>query len=134
MCVYVTAMFTTCESTEQRICINVCFKIEKTASETYRLLQQTYGEDAKCRTHVFDWFRPFKEGRTSAESDLRSVQQSTSGNEEMILKVRTIFRNNGSLTLQEIAEYCGISVGSSDANLTDDLHMKRVCAKFGRIC
>ena len=35
--------------------------------ETYQL-QQAYGEDAMGRTQVFDWFRRFKEGRTSVES------------------------------------------------------------------
>jgi len=48
----------------------------------------------------------------------------------MIDKVRTIFRNNRRLAVREIADDCRISVGSCDAILTDDLHMKRVCAKF----
>jgi len=43
-CVYVTAIFTMCESTEQSICIKFCFKIGKPATETYQLLQQAYGE------------------------------------------------------------------------------------------
>jgi len=34
------------------------------------------------------------------------------------------------LTVLEIVDDCGISVGSCDAILTDDLHMKHVCAKF----
>ena len=58
-CVYVTAIFTMYESTEQRICIKFCFKIEKTARETYQLLQQAYGENEMGRTQVFDWFRRF---------------------------------------------------------------------------
>ena len=78
------------------------------------------------RTQVFDWFRRFKEGRTSVESDTRAGRPSTSRNEEMIAKVRTIVRNNRRLTVREIADDCGISVGSCDAVLTDDLHMKRV--------
>ena len=41
-CVCVIAIFTMCESTEQRICIKFCFKIGKTATETYQLLQQAY--------------------------------------------------------------------------------------------
>jgi len=45
-CVYVIAIFTICESTEQRICIKFCFKIGKIATEKYQLLQQAYGEDA----------------------------------------------------------------------------------------
>jgi len=71
-CVYVIAIFTTCESTEQRICIKFCFKIGRPATETYQLLQQAYGEDSMGRTQVFDWFCRFKEGRTAVESDPRS--------------------------------------------------------------
>ena len=51
--IYVLAIFTMCESTEQRICIKFCFKIGKTVTEMYQLLQQSYGEDAMCCTQVF---------------------------------------------------------------------------------
>ena len=129
-CVYVKSIFTICESTEQGICIKFCFKIGKTATETYQLLQQAYGEDAMGHTQVFDWFRQFKEGRTSIESDPCLGRPSTSRNEEMIAKVRTVVHNNRRLTVREIADDCGIFVGSCDAILTDDLHMKRVCTKF----
>jgi len=54
-CIYVIAIFTMCESTEQRISIKFCFKIGKTATEMYQLLQQAYGEDTMGRTQVFDW-------------------------------------------------------------------------------
>jgi len=130
MCIYIIAIFMMCESTEQHICIKFCFKIRKTALETYQLLQQAYGEDAMGRTQVFDWFHPFKEGRTSVESDPQLEQLSTLRNEEMVAKVRTIVRNNRRLTVQEIADDCWISVGSCDAILTNYLHMKRVRAKF----
>jgi len=125
-CVYVTAIFTMCESTEQHICIKFCFKIGKPTTETYQLLQQAYGEDAIGRTQVFDWFRRFKEGRTSVESDPRSGRQSTSRNEEIIAKVRTIFRNNRRVTVRETADDCDISVGSCDTILPENLHTKRV--------
>ena len=62
---------------------------------------------------VFDWFRRFKEGRTSVESDPYLERPSTSRNGEMIAKVRTIVRNNRRLTVQEIADDCGISMGST---------------------
>jgi len=75
-----------CESTEQRICNKFCFKIGKTATETYQLFQQAYGENAMGRTQVFDWFRRFEEGRTSVESDPRLGRPSTSKNEETIAK------------------------------------------------
>jgi hypothetical protein len=43
-----------CEGTKQRICIKFCIKIGKTATETYQLLQQAYGEDAMGRTGSVD--------------------------------------------------------------------------------
>ena len=105
-CVYVIANFTMCESTEQRICIWFCFKIGKPATETYQLLQQAYGEDAVGCTQVFDWFRRFNEGRTSVGSDPHSGRPSTSRNEEIIAKVRTVVHNNRILTVREIADDC----------------------------
>ena len=113
-----------CESTKQRICIKFCFKIGKTRMETYELLQQAYGENAMGRIQVFDWFHRFKEGRTSIESEPRLGRPSTSRNEEMIAKVGTLVCNNRRLTVGEIADDCGISLGSCDTILTDDLHMK----------
>ena len=130
----VIAIFTMCESTTQRICIKFCFKIGKTATETYQLLQQAYGEDSMGRTQVFDWFRRFKEGRTSIESDPRSGRPSTSGNEEMIAEVRTIVLNNMRLTVREIADDCGISVGSLRGNFNrrsaHETCVREVCAAF----
>jgi len=93
-------------------------------------MQQADSENAMGRTQLFDCFRRFKEGRTSVESDPHSGRLSTSRNEEMNAIVRTIVRNNRRLTVREIADDCGISVGSRDAVLTDDLHMTRVCVKF----
>jgi len=67
--------------------------------ETHQLLQQAYDEDAMGCTQVFDWFRQFKEGRTSVESDPRLGRPSTLRNEEIIAKVRTIIRNNRRVTV-----------------------------------
>ena len=54
MCIYVIVIFMMCEDTEQHIYIKFCFKIRKTATEMYQLLQQAYGEDAMGCTQVFD--------------------------------------------------------------------------------
>jgi len=55
---------------------------------------------------------------------------STLRNEEMIAKVRTIVRIKRRLTVRDITDDCGISVGSCNTILTDDMHMKHVCAKL----
>ena len=56
-CLYVIVIFMMCESTEQRICITFCFKIGKSATEMYQLLQQAYGEDAMGRKQVYYFIR-----------------------------------------------------------------------------
>ena len=66
-CNYVIAIFMMCESTTQHICIKFCFKIGKTATETYQLLQQANCEDAMGHTQAFDWFHRFKEGRSKTK-------------------------------------------------------------------
>ena len=115
-CVYVIGIFTMCESTEQCICIKFCFKIEKTTMETYQLLQQAYGEDAMGRAQVFDCFCQFKECRTSVESDPRFQRPSTSRNEEMIAKVRTIVRNNRRLSTRDSGWLCDVCVNQFAEN------------------
>jgi len=130
MCVYVIAIFTMCESTEKRICIKFCFKTGKPTTETYQLLQQAYGEDAMGRTQVFDWFRRFKEGRTSVESNPLSGRPSTSRNGEMIAKVRTIVRNNKRLTVREIADDRGIMRYNFNQRSAHETCVCEVCATF----
>jgi len=65
-------------------------------------------------TQVFDWFRRIKYGRISVESDPRSGRPSTSRKKEMIVKVRTVVRNNRRLTVRKVTDDCGISMGSCD--------------------
>ena len=48
----------------------------------------------------------------------------------MIAEVSTVVHNNRQLTVREIVDDCGISVGSCDAIFTGDQHMKRMCTKF----
>ena len=62
-------------------------------------MQKAYGEGAVGRTQVIDWFRRFKEVRTSVENDPRSGRLSTWRNEKIVAKVRTMIRNNGRLTV-----------------------------------
>jgi len=52
---------------EQRICIKFCFKLNKTAVETRRMLKEAFGEKAFSQARTFEWFKRFKDGRESVE-------------------------------------------------------------------
>ncbi|GFW92050.1 protein GVQW3 [Trichonephila clavipes] len=60
-----------CENTDQRICIKFCSKLGKTATETYNMMKTAFGDEAMSRARVFKWFRRFKEGRQSVNSNPR---------------------------------------------------------------
>lgn len=115
---------------EQRVCVKFCCKTDKTFTETWALLQQTYKEDCMSRSQCHEWFKRFKSGRTSIEEESRSGRPSTSTNDENIDAVRSVIRANRRLTVREVAEEVGISIGSCHEILTVKLGMHRVSAKL----
>jgi hypothetical protein len=44
---------------EQRTAIKFCFKLGKSASEMYELLQKAYGSDSLSLSTTFEWFKRF---------------------------------------------------------------------------
>ncbi|GFX89925.1 protein GVQW3 [Trichonephila clavipes] len=119
-----------CENTDKQICNKFFFKLGKTGTETYEMMKTAFGDEAMSRSRVFEWFRPFKEGRQSVNSDPRSGRPSTSRIEDKIAQVKAVVRSDRRLTVREIAQECQISVGSCDEILRKDLNMRRVSAKF----
>ncbi|GFX78088.1 protein GVQW3 [Trichonephila clavipes] len=99
-------------------------------TETYEMMKIAFGDEAMSRSRVFEWFRPFKEGRQSMNSDPRFGRPSTSRNEDKIAQVKAVVCSDCRLTVREIAQECHSSVGSCDEILRKDLNMRRVFAKF----
>jgi hypothetical protein len=56
---------------EQKICVKFCVKVEKTAAETHNILREAYSDDTLSES-TYEWFRHFKNGRTSMDDDERS--------------------------------------------------------------
>lgn len=81
-------------------------------------------------TRIKEWYNRFKNGQTSVKSESRSGRPSTSRNENVIEQVRTLVTEDRRLTVRELVEEIGISIGSVHSILTEDLKMRRVSAKF----
>ena len=118
------------EKIEQRYCIKFCQKLGDTPVETIRKIQQAFGNDALSPTQTKQWFKRFKDGRASVESDHRSGRPSTSRNNEVMDQVREKVLEDRRITIQEIAVEVGISTGSVHTILHEDLNLWRVSAKF----
>ena len=56
---------------EERYAIKLCFKLGKNATETYGMLQTTFGASCMNRASVFECHKRFKEGRESVRDDER---------------------------------------------------------------
>ena len=119
---------------EECVCVCVCvkfsFKLGKTATETWKMLQQAFRDECMSRTQCFEWYSHFKTGRLSTDEDPRSGRPSTSTDDVHFDAVRDLILQNRRLTIREIAEDVGISFGSCQAILTEKLNMHRVATKF----
>jgi hypothetical protein len=71
------------DSLEQRINIQFCVKIGKSASETLPLRTVAYGEYAMKKLSVSEWHRRFEEGREDVQDDQRSEQPKRKGQMQM---------------------------------------------------
>ena len=118
------------ERIEQRYCIKFCQKLGDTQVETIQKLQQAFGNEALSPTQIKQWFKRFKDGRASVESDPCSGRPSTSQKEEVMDEVHEKVLEDRRLTVQEIVAEVGISTGSVRSILTEDLNLRRVSAKF----
>jgi len=82
------------------------------------------------RTAVYNLVKLFSEGRESVTDEERSGRPATSRTEENIAKVHQIVRENRRLTVRSIAEQVNIDRGTVRKILTEDLDMRKVCAKL----
>jgi len=80
---------------EQRVSIKFLTKLGKSATETYNLLTEVYGD----RTQVFEWFKKFKEGREYVGDDPKSGRPSTAKTQENVEKVARIVRGDCRLSI-----------------------------------
>jgi len=82
------------------------------------------------KTAVYKWVKRFSEGRESVNDEESSGRPATSKTEENIAKVRQIVRVNRRLTVRSIAEQVNIDRETVRKILTEDLDMRKVCAKL----
>ena len=116
------------ERADQRICIKFCFKLGHLSMETIPMIKKSFGDESMSEVQIKLWYRRFKDGRESVESDRRSGRPSTSRTPENVESVRAAINENRRLTVREL-EDLGISRTIVSQILTEDLGKKHVAAK-----
>jgi len=69
---------------EQRVYIEFCFLLGKTAAETVTMLREALKEEALSQARIYEWISRFKRGDMSLEDQQRSGRPSTSRTDENI--------------------------------------------------
>jgi hypothetical protein len=54
---------------EQGICDKFPFKVGNTAAETHNMMRKAYSDDTLSQMTTYEWFKCFKNGRTSTNDD-----------------------------------------------------------------
>ena len=72
------------DTLEERYAIKFCFKFGKNATETYGMLQTTFGSSCMNRPPVFEWHKRFKESRESVRDDERLGKSKEVNTPELI--------------------------------------------------
>jgi hypothetical protein len=86
---------------EQRVNVKFLAKLEKSATETYNLLIEVYGDECLSHSQVFEWFKRCKEGLGEIEDDPTPSRPCTSQTDANIGKVGEIVR---CLSIRAVAE------------------------------
>ena len=99
-------------------------------SNVLKMLTAAFGESTLSKKNVYKWYKLFTERREDVNDDARPGRPSTSTTDENVEEVKKIVMENRRITIREVAEDVGISVGSCHAIFSDVLDMKRVAVKF----
>jgi len=115
---------------EQRCPIKFCVKLGESAAVTYKRLQRAYGEHSPSRAQVFRWNKSFLEGREQVEDEPRAGRTSTSKMDDYVERVRSLVRSDRRLTLRLISSELNLNQFTVHQMLTQDLGMRKLCAKM----
>ena len=72
------------DTLEERYAIKFRFKLGKNATETYGMLQTSFGASCMNGASVFEWHKRFKEGRESVRDDERCGSSKEVNTPELI--------------------------------------------------
>jgi predicted transposase YdaD len=110
--------------------IKFLVKLGKSRSKIIEMLVQVYKDNAIKKTAVYKWVTCLSEGRESVTDEESPRWPAMSRTEENIAKVCQIVRENRWLTVRTIAEQTNIDRSTVRKISTEDLDMRKVCAKM----
>ena len=94
------------------------------------MIQKAFVDESMGITQIKEWYRQFKNGRTSVDSDPRSIRPLLKTTPENIERVRLAIEGDRGMTVRELENDLGIPKTTVWEILNKILGMTRVCAEF----
>ncbi|XP_014487170.1 PREDICTED: putative uncharacterized protein FLJ37770 isoform X2 [Dinoponera quadriceps] len=115
---------------EQRCAIKFYVKLNKSPTETFNMIRKAYKNEAMSRTRVFEWHKKFKDGREDVEDEERAGRPTSTRTHKNVAKVRQLLNCDRRLSVRLIAQELHLVKSTVYSIVTDDLQMRKVCAKL----
>ncbi|KAI6650686.1 Transposase [Oopsacas minuta] len=115
---------------EQRAYVKIRTLLKVSPTDVHKDLEEVYKDTALPYSTVVDWARRFREGRVSIEDGARIGRPVSSTNDKNILEVSALLEEDPHITLVEIADAVGISTGTAQAIVHDNMKFRKICARW----
>jgi hypothetical protein len=99
-------------------------------SEIFTRLQAQFGDECLSQRRVFSWAKSFRERRDRSENEPHARRPRTPVNPGNVLKIGELMRANRRITVLELSQEVGISVGSAEEILHNELKVSKVSAMW----
>jgi histone-lysine N-methyltransferase SETMAR len=120
----------TMDQRKERVCIKFCASLGKSATETFIMIHQDFGNQNLSRAQVFQWHARLKTGCTSVDNVEHTSRPRSCTIHVTVAQIQELVRQDRSRTIHDIAEEVGIGYGTCHRVLTEEMGMHRVAAKF----
>lgn len=94
------------------------------------MIREAYGDSALSYSQVSRWLKAFKEGRGEVHDEQRSGRPSTSKTDNNVARVRQLLDSDRRLSIRMVANELNLSSTVVFRIVTEDLAMRKVCAKL----
>lgn len=99
-------------------------------SEIFTRIQAQFGGECLSQARVYSWAKEFREGRDRVENQPHPRRPRTSITSENVERVEQLILDNRRITIREISEEVGISVGSVEDIVHKNLQFSKVSARW----
>jgi hypothetical protein len=95
------------------------------AAEMHQMLKQAFDDNSLGQRQTYNWYKHFKNGQTWTDDDDSSGQLSTGITPEDVANFSNLILN-----IQCLCNTLGLSYGTCQRVLSEELNMRRIVAKF----